>query len=108
MIKIYEFKCGGGLVAKSCPTLATLWTVAFQAPLSMGFSRQECWCGLPRPPAGIFPTQGSDASLLCLLHGQAGPLPLAPSHSVMTSGPWGRASPSTQPTATVFFFFWVC
>ena len=29
----------GGLVAKSCPTLVTLWTVASQAPLSMGFSR---------------------------------------------------------------------
>ena len=32
---------GGGLVAKSCPTLATPWTVACQAPLSVGFSRQE-------------------------------------------------------------------
>ena len=31
----------GGLVAKSCLTLATLWTVARQAPLSMGFSWQE-------------------------------------------------------------------
>ena len=31
----------GGLVAKSCPTLVTPWTIAFQAPLSMGFSRQE-------------------------------------------------------------------
>ena len=30
---------GGGLVTKSCLTLATLWTVACQAPLSMGFSR---------------------------------------------------------------------
>ena len=30
-----------GLVAKSCPILATLWTVARQPPLSMGFSRQE-------------------------------------------------------------------
>ena len=28
----------------------TLWTVAHQAPLSMGFSRQECWSGLPCPP----------------------------------------------------------
>ena len=28
----------------------TLWTVATQAPLSMGFSRQEYWCGLPFPP----------------------------------------------------------
>ena len=30
---------GGGLVAQSCPTLATPWTVACQAPLSIGFSR---------------------------------------------------------------------
>ena len=40
---------GGGLVAKSCPTLTTPWTVACQAPLSMGFSRQEYWSGLPFP-----------------------------------------------------------
>ena len=33
------------LVAKLCPTLATPWTVAYQAPLSMGFSRQEYWSG---------------------------------------------------------------
>ena len=37
------------LVAKSCLTFATPWTVAFQAPLPMGFSRQECWSGLPFP-----------------------------------------------------------
>ena len=30
----------------------TLWTVACQASLSMGFSRQECWSGLPCPPPG--------------------------------------------------------
>ena len=30
----------------------TLWTVAHQAPLSMGFSRQEYWSGLPCPPPG--------------------------------------------------------
>ena len=41
---------GGGLVVKSCWTLATPWTVAFQAPLPMGFSRQEYWSGLPFPP----------------------------------------------------------
>ena len=35
------------LVAKSCPTLTTPWTVACQAPLSMGFSRLESWSGLP-------------------------------------------------------------
>ena len=38
---------GGGLVAKSCPTLATPWAVAHQAPLSVGFSRQESWTMLP-------------------------------------------------------------
>ena len=40
---------GGGLVAKSWPTLVTPWTVAHQAPLSMGFPRQEYWSGLPFP-----------------------------------------------------------
>ena len=40
---------GGGLVAKSCLTLVTPWTVARQAPLSMGCTRQESWSGLPFP-----------------------------------------------------------
>ena len=44
---------GGGLVAKLCPTLATPWTIACQAPLSMGFSRQEYWSGLPFPSPEI-------------------------------------------------------
>ena len=57
---------------------ATPWTVAHQAPLPMGFSRQEYWSGLPCPPLGIFPTQRSNPRLLCLLHWQAGSLPLAP------------------------------
>ena len=35
------------LVAKSCLTLTTSWTVTHQAPLFMGFSRQEDWSGLP-------------------------------------------------------------
>ena len=36
-------------VAQSCPTLATPWTAAFQAPLSMEFSRREYWSGVPLP-----------------------------------------------------------
>ena len=48
----------GGLVAKSCPTLAITWTVACQAPLSMGFSRQEYWSGLPFPSPGDLPDPG--------------------------------------------------
>ena len=58
--------------------LATLWTIAYQAPPSMGVSRQEYWSGLPCPPLGIFPTQGSNPSLSHLLHCQAGSLPPAP------------------------------
>ena len=49
---------GGGLVTKSCLTLATPWTVACQAPLSMGFSWQECWSGLPFPSPGDLPDPG--------------------------------------------------
>ena len=52
------------LVAKSCPTLSTPWTVAHQAPLSMEFSRHEYWSGLPFPSPGIFPTQESNPGLL--------------------------------------------
>ena len=37
---------------------ATLWTVAHQAPLSMGFSRQEYWSGLPFPSPGDLPHLG--------------------------------------------------
>ena len=41
------------LVAKSCPTLSQIpWIVACQAPLSMGFPRQEYWSGLPFPSPG--------------------------------------------------------
>ena len=36
-------------VTQSCPTLATPWTAAYQAPPSMGFSRQEYWSGVPLP-----------------------------------------------------------
>ena len=39
---------------------ATLWTVAHQAPLSLGFSRQEYWSGLPFPPPGDVPDPGTE------------------------------------------------
>ena len=38
----------------------TPWTVTRQAPLSMGFSRQEYWSGLPCPPPGCLPNPGSE------------------------------------------------
>ena len=45
-------------ISQSCLTLVTLWTVAHQAPLSMGFSRQEYWSGLPFPSPGDLPDPG--------------------------------------------------
>ena len=59
--------------------LAILWTITSQAPLSMGFSRQEYLSGLPFPTPGVFPTQGSNPCLPCLLPWQADSLPLVPS-----------------------------
>ena len=53
---------------------ATLWTVAHQAPLSIGFFRQGCWSGSPCPPPGDLP----NSHLLCLLNWQPGSLPPAP------------------------------
>ena len=44
-------------VIHSCPTV-TPWTVARQAPLSVGFSRQEYWRGLPFPLPGDLPEPG--------------------------------------------------
>ena len=43
---------------------ATPWTVAYQAPQSTGFSRQEYWSGLPFPSPGDLPHQGSNPGLL--------------------------------------------
>ena len=41
---------------------ATLWTVAHQAPLSMGFSRQEYWTGLPFPTPECLPDPGIETA----------------------------------------------
>ena len=46
------------LVAQSCPTLCGPWTVVWQASLSMLFSRQEYWCGLPLPSPGDLSNPG--------------------------------------------------
>ena len=45
-------------VTQWCPTLETPWTVARKVPLSMGFSRQEYWSGLPFPCPGDLPDPG--------------------------------------------------
>ena len=54
---------------------ATPWTVAYQAPPSMGFSRQECWNGLPFPSPGDLPNPGIEPGSPAL---QADALPFEP------------------------------
>ena len=56
---------------------ATLWTVAHQDPLSMGFPRQEYWSGLLFPPPGDLPDPGIEPTSSVSLHWQKGPLPLS-------------------------------
>ena len=56
--------CSTVAIAKTCGSCSavsesvTLWTVARQAPLSMGFSRQEYWSGLPFPSPGDLSSPG--------------------------------------------------
>ena len=58
---LFNSACVHAKWLQSCLT-GTAWTVACQAPLSRGFSRQEYWSGLPFSK-GIFPTQGSNPHL---------------------------------------------
>ena len=53
----------------------TPWTVAYQDPLSMGFSRQKCWSGLSFPSPGDLPDPGIEPRSLAL---QADVLPSEP------------------------------
>ena len=63
-----------GCVLSCIRLLVAPWTVALQAPLSLGFSRQEYSSGFAISFRGIFPTQGSN---LHLLHWQVDSLPLS-------------------------------
>ena len=56
--------------------LATPWTVAHQAPLSMEFSRLEYWSGLPCPSPGGLPDPGIELASLNILRWQTSSLPL--------------------------------
>ena len=65
-IYIYRDVYGGGLVTKSCPTLLNPWTVACQALLSMGFSSQEYWRGLPSSSPGDLSHPGIEPRSIAL------------------------------------------
>ena len=81
------------MVAKSCPTLATPWTVARQAPLSMGFPRHEYWNGLPFPPLGDLPDLGIE------------PTSPALAGQIFTSEPPGKPAIKTKQNPNFLNFF---
>ena len=62
--------------AQLCPTFVTPWTVARQAPLSMGFPRQEYWSGLLFPPPGDLPYPMIKPGFLMSPTSRAGSSPL--------------------------------
>ena len=65
-------------VAQLCPTLCDPMDCTCQAPLSMGFSRQDYWGGLPFPSPGDLPNPEIKPTSLLSPDGQADSLPLAP------------------------------
>ena len=68
----------------------TLWTVAHQAPLSMGFSKHEYWSGLPFPPPEDLPDPGIEpASLMS---------PALAGGFFTTSATWEVSPPKRCPT----------
>ena len=81
----------------------TLWTVTVQTLLFMGFFRQEYWSGLPYPPPGNLQVQGLNPSLLCLLHWQAGSLPLMPSKR-----PMGKSTSLTEHVKCRVSIYIIC
>ena len=63
-VLISRCMCMHAQLLQPCPTLWDPVTVAHQAPLSMGFSRQEYWSGLPCPPPGDLPDPGAEPTSL--------------------------------------------
>ena len=64
-----------------CLTICNPWTVACQASLCMGFSRQEYWSGLPFPPPGDLPHPGTESTY---------PVASALLGGFFTTEPWGK------------------
>ena len=77
---IFYSTCSAHLVSRFShfQLFVTLWTIACQAPLSMGFLGKNTGVGCHFLSQGIFPPQGLSPSLLCLLHWQVGSLLLTP------------------------------
>ena len=90
-------------VTQSCPTLATPWTAAYQAPLSMGFSWQEYWSGVPLPspskslPAIYFTYGNVHASMFFSQFVLPSPSNVSASLFSMSASPYIRSVNSYSP-----------
>ena len=95
------------LVTKLCPSPWTPWTVALQAPLSMGFPRQEYWSGLPCPSPENLSDPGIK-SMSPVLAGNSSPLShLGSQVTVLPSKNWLlRVSRLTRPQTLYVSFNW--
>ena len=78
---------------------ATPWTVACQAPLSMGFSRQEYWSGLPCPPQGNLPHPGIESTSLMS--------PALVGQFFTTSATWEAVAIFIAQTNFLLLFHWI-
>ena len=74
-----DIHCVCVLSAQSCMTLCHPLDCSLRAPLSMGFSRQEYWSGLPFPPPGDLPVPGNEPASPVAPALQADSLPTEPS-----------------------------
>jgi len=68
-LKIYCLFCACAQLLSHIWLFVTPWTLAYQAPLSMGFSRQEYWSRLPFPPPGDLPNPGTERAFPALAGG---------------------------------------
>ena len=97
MLNCSTFNLLGKVKAKSLSRgwlFVTPWTVAYQAPLSMGFSRQEYWSGLPFPSPGDLPDPGIESGFPAL------------EADSLTSEPPGK--PNLLVTKGKYIFIYIC
>ena len=74
----------------------TLWTIACQAPLSMGFSQPECWSDLPCPPPGDLPNPGTEPRSPTLQVDSLPSEPIYPSPGELSDSGIEPGSPALQ------------
>ena len=105
-VDTHTYVCTVSVCALSqVPLFATPWTVARQAPLSMGFSRQEYWSGLPFPTPRDLPDPGTEPMSPALqalpLSHRGSPIPLS-IKSLLSCGDGVQLQPTWVPFSRTY------